>query len=60
MDERNVAQLAVEIAVKEAEQGGYETENGNTWSGTTFENRREGVYVLQSTKVAACTFIRLV
>jgi hypothetical protein len=33
---------------------------GNTWGGTTFEKRREGVYALKNTKVAKCVFMRLV
>jgi len=40
--------------------GKFQSVEGNTWAGTTFENRREGVYSLNNTKVAKCTFIRLV
>jgi hypothetical protein len=37
----------------------FRSVEGNTWAGTTFENRREGVYTLSNTKVAKCTFVRL-
>jgi hypothetical protein len=39
--------------------GKIQTVEGNTWSGTTFANRREGVYLLNNTKVVKCTFLRL-
>jgi hypothetical protein len=39
--------------------GKFKSVEGNTWAGTTFANRREGVYVLENTKVASCTFVRL-
>ena len=38
----------------------FRSVEGNTWAGTTFDNRREGVYALSNTKVAKCTFVRLV
>jgi hypothetical protein len=38
----------------------FRSVEGNTWASTTFENRREGVYALANTKVAKCTFLRLV
>jgi hypothetical protein len=40
--------------------GTIQSVEGNTWAGTKFENRREGVYVLNNTKVVKCTFIRFV
>jgi hypothetical protein len=48
------------VAADAVTGGKFKSVEGNTWSGTTFENRREGVYVVTSTKVATCTFIRLV
>lgn len=33
---------------------------GNTWGGTTFANRKEGVYSLQKHKLSKCTFARLI
>jgi hypothetical protein len=38
--------------------GTFPSVEGNTWAGTTFAKRREGVYVLSNEKVASCTFIR--
>lgn len=40
--------------------GTFPSVEGNTWANTDFAHRREGVYVLNSEKVAKCTFIRLV
>lgn len=40
--------------------GTIQSVEGNTWAGTKFENRREGVYVLKNTKVVKCVVMRLV
>jgi len=39
--------------------GTFPSVEGNTWAGTTFEKRREGVYVLKNERLASCSFIRL-
>ena len=39
--------------------GQFPSIEGNTWAGTNFQNRREGVYALKKQKVAKCTFVRL-
>jgi hypothetical protein len=62
---------AGDILIKEHRHGGlvlgpplpngtFPSVEGNTWAGTTFANRREGVYVLKNERVSSCTFIRLV
>jgi hypothetical protein len=62
--------LAGDILIKQSRHGGlvigpaiangtFPSVEGNTWAGTTFKNRREGVYVLKSTRVSDCTFIRV-
>jgi hypothetical protein len=40
--------------------GAVQSVEGKTWAGTKFENRSEGVYVLNNTKVVKCTFMRFV
>lgn len=51
----------VGLVAGDAVKGGtFRSVEGNTWARTTFQNRREGVYVLSNTKVARCTFVRLV
>jgi hypothetical protein len=39
--------------------GTFPSVEGNTWAGTTFEKRREGVYALKNAKVVKCSFLRL-
>jgi hypothetical protein len=49
----------VGLVAGDAVKGGtFRSVEGNTWARTTFQNRREGVYVLSNTKVARCTFVR--
>jgi hypothetical protein len=39
--------------------GMFPSVEGNTWSHSDYENRREGVYVLKNEVAERCTFIRL-
>jgi hypothetical protein len=48
------------VAADTVTGGKFQSVEGNTWAGTTFGNHREGVYALKNTKVATCTFTRLV
>jgi hypothetical protein len=59
-----------DILIKEHKHGGlvtgealpggkFPSVEGNTWAKSDYAHRREGVYVLQSTLVVRCTFVRL-
>ncbi len=49
----------VGLVIGPAVAGTVPSVEGNTYAGTNYANRKEGVYKLNSTKVRECTFLRL-